>query len=243
MIQKISVNGKNITLIGTAHISHKSKQQVRETILNEKPEIVAIELDRDRFLGMTQKNKREIKFSDIFRSKKPFLFMVQYFLAKSQKKIAKNYNIDAGEEMLEAIKCAKEINAQILLADRDIYITLNKLMKNLTFKDKFKILFPGRKLKKELGNNFINKLLKEVETDKENSEIINKIMDMFTENYPKLKKILIDERDQYIAYQLQNAPGQNIVAVVGAGHTQGIIKNLENKNIDIKTILSSKKVI
>jgi pheromone shutdown protein TraB len=141
--------------------------------------------------------------------------------------------------MFSAITSAKEINAKIALIDRDINVTLLKLTKNLTFKEKFKILFSGFFVpKKDLKKINIDSILKEVEEGKENSDMIEQILQIFTEQHKKLKEILIDQRDQYMAYQLQNMPGENIVVVVGAGHVNGIINNLNNKEIDIKKILT-----
>jgi pheromone shutdown protein TraB len=122
--------------------------------------------------------------------------------------------------------------------DRDINITLSKLLKRLTFKEKMNLLFGGLFIpKKELKKIDINKLMSEVETEEEKSEIIEEIMKLFTKRHKKLKEILVDERDEFIAYNLQKIPEENIVVVVGAGHLDGIINNL-NKEIDIKKILT-----
>lgn len=240
MIKEIIFNEKKITFVGTAHISKTNALQVNEIILNQRPDIVCVELDRDRFYSLINKDKiKKPKITAIFKSKKPSVFLLSYILSGIQRKIGKKYNIDPGEEMLSAITSAKEVNAKIALIDRDINITLLKLTKNLTFKEKFKILFSGFFVpKKELKKINVDSLLKEVEEGKENSDMIEQILQIFTEQHKKLKEILIDQRDQYMAYQLQNMPGENIVVVVGAGHVNGIINNLNNKEIDIKKILT-----
>lgn len=240
MIKEIIFNEKKITFVGTAHISKTNALQVNEIILNQRPDVVCVELDRDRFYSLINKDKiKKPKITAIFKSKKPSVFLLSYILSGIQRKIGKKYNIDPGEEMLSAITSAKEVNAKIALIDRDINITLLKLTKNLTFKEKFKILFSGFYVpKKDLKKINVDSLLKEVEEGKENSDMIEQILQIFTEQHKKLKDILIDQRDQYMAYQLQNMPGENIVVVVGAGHVNGIINNLNNKEINIKKILT-----
>ncbi len=243
MIKTVFYEEKKITILGTAHISKKNKEQVKDVILSEKPDVVAVELDKQRFYSMMNKKKRETKFTDILRSKKPFLFLTYYVLSKFQKKIAYKFNITPGEEMLQAVHSAREVNSKILLADRDAQLTLQKLLKCLSFLEKIKIFLSGFSMKKEIGDFSIESLLEEVEK-KEESKQVNKIMNVFMKKHKKLKRILIDERDQFIAYQLQlvlkDENVNNIVLVVGAGHVQGIINNLDNKNIDIKKIVSFK---
>jgi len=239
MIKTIEKDGKKIVLIGTAHISKKSKEQVKEVIEAEKPEIVAIELDRNRFLGLMNKDKVKPKLSQIFKTKKPFLFLLQFILSKYQKKIASDFNISPGEEMIQAVESAKMVGAKILLADRNINITLERLMKKLTFKDKLKLLF-GRMSKEDAKKVNINNLLKGVEESEETSEEVDKVIQLLMEKQKKLKEVLVDERDQYIAYQLQMVEANCIVVVVGAGHVNGIASNLDNKEIDIKKLVSVK---
>jgi len=244
MLKIIEKNNKKIIIIGTAHISSKSRDQVKEIIENERPDIVAIELDAARFYSMMSGKKNTAKLSDAFKTRKPFLFLLQYFLSKYQKKIAADFNIEPGEEMKQAAISAKLINAKLLLADRDVTITLEKLYNVLTFKEKLRLLNTGFKMRKELGDDIsVQKILSEAEAD--DSMFITKIMDILEKRHKKLKQVLIDQRDEFIAYNIQQILKdeniKTIVLVVGAGHTNGIIKNLDNENIDLKEILSTKK--
>ena len=243
MIETILYENKKIIIIGTAHISKKSQLLVKETIDKEKPDVVGVELDRNRFNSIMNKEyKREIKFKDIFRSRKPGLFLVYYTLHKFQKKIASQFNTNPGDEMVQGIISAHENNSKLILLDRDAEFTLQKLLKNLTFKDKWRLLFGGFSIKKELGEDFdVNALLKSVEDDK-NKEKIDKILNIFMKKHPKLKKIMIDERDQFMAYGirkiLENPEINNIVVVVGAGHLKGLSKEIFNNKINVKKLLS-----
>jgi len=240
MIKEIDLNNKHITIVGTAHVSSKNALQVREIILEKKPTAVCVELDFNRLQGLLNPDKKEkkIKFRQIFKSKNKSVFLLNYILGGIQKDIAKKFNITPGEEMLSAIKAAKEIEAKVYLVDRDINITLQKLLKRLSFGEKLKLVFGGLFIpKKELEKINIDKLMSEVETEEEKSEIIEEIMKIFSKRHKKFKEILIDERDQFIAYNLQKIPEENIVVVVGAGHLEGIIENI-NKEIDLKKILT-----
>jgi len=240
MIREVILNEKRITFVGTAHISKENALQVKEIIETKKPDVVCIELDKQRLYSLLNKDKiKKPKITAVFRSKKPSVFLLSYVLSGIQGKLAKKYNVNAGDEMLSAIESAKKVNSKIALIDRDINITLLKLIKNLTFKEKFKVLFSGFYVpKKDLRNINIDRLLKDVEEGKENSDMIEYILQIFTKQHKKLKEILIDQRDQFMAYQLQNIPGEEIVVVVGAGHVNGIIANLNNNNIDLKKILT-----
>jgi pheromone shutdown-related protein TraB len=245
MINTIFYKNKKITIIGTAHISKKSKEKVKEIIDIEKPDVVGVELDRNRFRSIMNKDyKREIKFSHIFKARKPVLFLVYYVLHKFQKKIALRFDTTPGEEMVQGIISAQENNSKLLLLDRDSEFTLNKLIKNLTLRDKLRLLFGGFSVKKELGKDFdINTLLKSVE-DEENNKKVNQILEIFMKRHKTLKKVLIDERDQFMAYGIRKILEQeeinSMVVVVGAGHMEGLSKEIFNDNIDVKKLLNIK---
>lgn len=245
MITKISYENKNLIIIGTAHISIKSKEIIKKTIDLEKPDVVGIELDIKRFKSILNKDyEKDIKFSNIFKTRKPILFIVYYFLQKFQKKIAKRFKTKPGAEMIQGIISAKDNNSKLLLLDRDSEFTINKILKNLTFREKLKILFGGFSLKKELGKDFdIDTILKSVDDEKEFNKI-DRILNIFMKKHKKLKKILIDERDQFMAYNIRETlkrPEINsMVVVVGAGHVKGMLKEIYNENINIKKLLSYK---
>ncbi len=245
MINTIFYKNKKITLIGTAHISKKSQEKVKMVIDSEKPDIVGIELDRHRFHSIMNKNyKREIKFKDVFKARRPGLFIVYYFLHKFQKKIASQFNTNPGDEMVQGIISAKENNAKLVLLDRDAEFTLEKLLKNLTFRDKLRLFFSGFSTRKELGKDFdVNTLLKSVD-DEKSFEKLDKLLDIFMKRHKTLKRIMIDERDQFMAYGirkvLEDPEINSIVVVVGAGHLKGLLKEIYNENIDVKKLLSYK---
>ena len=172
MIKEIDLNNRHITIIGTAHVSSKSAEFVRKTILEKKPTAVCVELDFNRLQALLEPNKEEKKpkFSYIFKARHKSVFLLSYILSGLQGRIAKKYNVSPGEEMTAAVNSAKEINAKIYLVDRDINITLQKLLKRLSIWEKWKLVFGGLFIpKKEIEKIDINKLMSEVESEEERS--------------------------------------------------------------------------
>jgi pheromone shutdown-related protein TraB len=209
---------KTVTLVGTAHVSRESAQQVRETIQQEKPDTVCVELCASRYQSIRQKERwQQTDIVKVIREKKSFLLLSNLLLASFQKRIAKQFDINPGAEMIEAIQTAEEIGAQIHLADRDIRTTLSRTWHSMGLWSKIKLLF---QLVMSLGEV---KDIKEEDIEKMKQEdVLESLLAEVGRSLPALKSILIDERDQYLAEKIKAAPGQKIVAVVGAGHVQGI---------------------
>jgi pheromone shutdown-related protein TraB len=209
---------KTVTLVGTAHVSRESAQQVRETIQREKPDTVCVELCASRYQSIRQKERwQQTDIVKVIREKKSFLLLSNLLLASFQKRIAKQFDINPGAEMIEAIQTAEEIGAQIHLADRDIRTTLSRTWHSMGLWSKIKLLF---QLVMSLGEV---KDIKEEDIEKMKQEdVLESLLAEVGRSLPALKSILIDERDQYLAEKIKAAPGQKIVAVVGAGHVQGI---------------------
>lgn len=105
-----------ITLIGVAHVFDIS-DRVRKEIKRRHPDIVAVELDRQRYEGL--------KSGDRDSSDLPLMYRAMSFI---QKKIADKYGVSVGDEMLTATETAEEIGAGIALIDIPSSIALNKLM-------------------------------------------------------------------------------------------------------------------
>jgi pheromone shutdown-related protein TraB len=239
MIKTVLLDNKEIIVVGTAHVSKKSVEEVKEIILKEEPDVVGVELDRNRLMGLLNKKPREIKLKDVLKTKDVFYNLIVYFLSKYQKKIGTKLNTSPGEEMLAAINSAKEVNAKILLLDRDIQITLKKLFKNIGFFSVVKMFFKRSFKSKNIN---INKLLEDIEKGTINEETISEIMSFLSKNFKTVKRILIDERDEYMVYNIRKIDFNKMVVVVGAGHVEGIIKNINNNNIDIRELLTIKKL-
>jgi pheromone shutdown-related protein TraB len=222
---------KQITLVGTAHVSRQSVQQVRQIVQENKPDTVCVELCQSRYQSIRQKERwQETDIIKVIREKKSFLLLSNLLLASFQKRIAKKFDIKPGAEMITAIETAEEVGAEIYLADRDIRTTLARTWRALGLWSKIKLMF---QLILSLGEV---EDIKEEDIEKmKQQDVLESLLAEVGKSLPILKDILIDERDRYLADKIRNAPGQKIVAVVGAGHVQGI-KKYWNTDIDIRAL-------
>ena len=223
---------KNLTVIGTSHIAKQSLKEVESTFIKQNPDIIALELDQKRFLALTTKRTKKIKLKDIKKiGLKGLLFNI--IGAWIEQKLGKLVGVKPGSEMLQAIGLAKKYRKNIALIDQDIEITLKKISSSLTWKEKLNfiidilkgIFFKKSELKK-LG-------IKKIDLTKVPSKrIVKKIIKEVKKRYPTLYRVLIEERNQIMAsnlYELMsNNPDKKIIAIVGAGHEEEIIKIIKN---------------
>src|SRR6056297_842330 len=230
-VYRIDYQGKELILLGTAHVSKQSAQQVRELIEEEKPDTVCVELDKGRYDSVVNKNKWEkMDIIKIIKSKQAAFLLVNLALSSYQKRIAEQFGINAGAEMIEGINAAKDNDAKLVLADRDIKTTFLRIWRGMKFWGKMKLLVMI------IASIFSKEEISEEELEKMKSEdMLTATLSELSESFPELKKSLIDERDQYLAHKIKQAPGQKILAVLGAGHIPGIKQEIE-KEQDIAKI-------
>ncbi|MDD2352615.1 MAG: TraB/GumN family protein [Candidatus Caldatribacteriota bacterium] len=230
-IHHISLEGKDIYLIGTAHVSKTSADTVKEFIEEEKPDSVCVELCPSRFQSITNPDKwKEMDIITIIKQKKALLLLVNLILSAFQKRLARQLGIRPGQEMIQAIQSAKDNNINLVLADRDIQVTFTRIWKKLSLFGKLRLFFML------LLSIFNQEEISEEEIEKLKSEdmLTAALQDLAT-SFPRLKNTLIDERDQYLAEKIKNSPGSKIIAVVGAGHVPGIKKEIYNDH-DLKKL-------
>jgi len=231
MIHHLEHNGKKILLIGTAHVSKESTELVKETIRDEKPDTVCVELCESRFQSIRQKDKwRDMNIIKVIKEKKTFLLLSNLLLASFQKRIAEKLDIKPGAEMIAAIESADVTGAAIHLADRDIRVTLSRTWRVMGLWDKLKVIF---QLMLSLGS--VDEVTEEEVEKMKQEDMLESLLSEVEKSLPVLRNILIDERDQYLAQKIKNAPGDNIVAVVGAGHVPGM-KQYWEKPIDMDSL-------
>ncbi|OYT42556.1 MAG: conjugal transfer protein TraB [Candidatus Altiarchaeales archaeon ex4484_43] len=225
-VTKISRDGKEIFLIGTAHVSRESVDLVREVIEEENPDIVAVELDKQRYDSLLNKKKwDETEIHKVIRTGRIYLFLLQLLLTNFQRKIGDELGVKPGSEMLKAIELAREEDIKIALVDRDIRITLKRAFKKMSLREKFKLFlgfFSGILEEEEINEEILERL--------KDKDIVTEMVEELSREVPSIKGVLIDERDRYIANRIINLEGEKIVAVVGAGHVDGIKKFIESKN-------------
>ncbi len=213
----------DIVIIGTAHVSKKSIEEVIKAIEEIQPDIVAVELCPARYRALTgQGDENEIKISELLSGSKLYLFLVQMFLAYIQKKIGNEMGVKPGSEMLAAIETAKITGAKVALVDRDIGITTQRFWSAMGFFEKVKLMSSLMPAAFGWGDEEID-----VETITQ-GDIVSEMISEFRKISPKAANVLIDERDAYIARNLvQLSKEGRVLAVIGAGHRAGIAKYLD----------------
>lgn len=231
MIHRLDFENKEIILLGTAHVSKESAQLVKDVIEEEKPETVSVELCESRYQAIRQKEMwQDTDIVKVIREKKTFLLLANLLLASFQKRIAKKLNIKPGQEMIQAIETGETVGAKIHLADRDIRITLSRTWRTMGLWSKLKLFF---QLILSIGE--VDEISEEDIEKIKQEDVLETLLADVGKSLPVVKDILIDERDRYLAYKIRTAPGNKIVAVVGAGHVPGI-KKYWNADVDIKTL-------
>lgn len=219
----LELNNRKITLIGTAHVSAESISEVENVISDVKPDCVAIELDEKRYESITNPDKyRELDIIKVLKRKEGFLLLANIVMASFQKRMGKNAGVKPGEEMVAAINKAKELNIPTALVDRPIQITFRRAWKKTSAYGKTQLL--SALLASGFSKDEISS--EEIENLKQSSEM-DSMMKELSEVMPAVKQVLIDERDQYLASHIWKAEGNNIVAVLGAGHLPGVEAHLK----------------
>lgn len=224
-VTKISLDGREIFLVGTAHVSKESVDLVRDVIERENPDIVAVELDEQRYDSLLNKKKwDETEIHKVIRTGKTYLFLMQLLLTNFQRKIGDKFGIKPGSEMLKAIEVAREKDSKIALVDRDVRVTLKRAFNRMSLREKFRLLFgffSGVFEDEEISEEILEKL--------KDKDIMTEMMEELSREIPSIKDVLIDERDRYIANKIIGLEGKRVVAVVGAGHVEGIKRIIESR--------------
>jgi len=229
-MERIKVDGKEILLLGTAHISRKSVNEVRQAIKEFKPDVVGIELDQQRFEQLRSKKKwDEKKISHVIQEGKSQLFLLNLFLSSLQRRLGKIVKAKPGAEMIAAYKIAEKQKIPVALLDRDVRITMKRALNKMSFIEKIKLL--SALAIGLLGSEKTLSLTKEkIEAMKER-DVMTEAMNELAREAPSIKEVLVDERDLFIANSLMRLPFKKILAVVGAGHVEGIKQHVMQKNI------------
>ncbi|MFH1054406.1 MAG: TraB/GumN family protein [Candidatus Woesearchaeota archaeon] len=212
---------KNMILIGTSHIAKESLDTVKSTINRENPDIIALELDKSRFYSLMEEEERHVRIRDIFKiGLKGWVFAL--IGAWAEKKLGNMVGVSPGSEMILAAKLAKKKRKKIALIDQNIKITLKRLSKKITWKEKWRFLIDIVKAivfrKKEIDFDL---------TKVPSKKVIDKLIGKVKKRYPNIYLVLIKERNHYMARKLKELMDKNeekkIVALVGAGHEEEII--------------------
>jgi pheromone shutdown-related protein TraB len=230
-ITRLDYHGKEIILIATAHVSKESVLLVKQVIEDEKPDSVCIELDEGRYQNI--QNPKAWENTDIvkvIKSNRVGFLLVNLALGSYQKKIAKQLGTAVGGEMIQGIESAKQIEANLVLADRDIQTTFLRIWRKLGLWEKAKLIVSlifSFDDDKKVSEQDLKELMQ--------SDMLESVMSGIKKQFPKIGEILISERDQFLASKIKNAPGPKVVAVLGGAHVPGIKEEIF-KEQDIEAI-------
>lgn len=216
----------NITLLGTAHVSKESVKEVEELILKKKPKYICIELDKQRYDNLV--NDEQWKNTDIVSVIKNKQFpglVMQVIIASVQKKFSLTTNSEPAGEFKKAIELAKQTNAEIILIDRNIKITLNRIWRKLTLFNKVDIItsFIFGSDDTELTENSIQDIMKD--------DVMELAFSSFKEKLPIIHKVLVEERDEYMANNiLELTTKEEVVVIIGKAHLNGIFNKVKSNS-------------
>lgn len=232
-VHTLEVDGREFVIVGTAHISRESADLVREVIERERPDCVCIELDAQRFAALSHKQRFDsLDLKQVIRSRQLAPLLANLVLAAYQKKLGGKLGVTPGSELLEAARAAEELGIPVRLCDRDVRVTLRRAWASMGFFKKNALLAVL------LESLFDRSELDEAELRRLRSQdVLSELMKELGDAMPEVKRVLIDERDAFLAERMRQAPGRRIVAVVGAGHVEGILEALRNpRAVDLRAI-------
>lgn len=232
-VQVIAQDGREILLVGTAHVSRESAELVRALILRERPDRVCIELDAQRYEALTQRRRwEELDLREVTRKRQLAPLLANLVLAAYQKKLGGALGVLPGSELVEAAQVAESLGIPVVLCDRDVRVTLRRVWASLSLWKKSLLIgtLAGALLDRpELDEDTLRRL--------RDQDVLSELMRELGEALPGAKTALIDERDAYLARKIQDAGGQRVVAVVGAGHVAGIRRALEQRRpVDLEAL-------
>ncbi len=222
-VTRLRLGDREITLVGTAHVSRESVEEVRGLILAERPDRVCVELDESRHRSLTEGERwRNLDLVQVLRQGKGFLLAAQMALAAFQRRLGLDLGVRPGEEMIAAMAAADAAGIPYSLCDRDIQVTLKRAWGGTGFWGKNKMiatLLASVFTREKLDHHEIERL--------KDKSALQGMLEELAAFLPSVKTVLIDERDEYLASRVYSAPGSRVLAVVGAGHVPGMSRRLE----------------
>lgn len=221
-VTRLQLGDAELLLVGTAHISQESVETVRRVIADEEPDVVAVELDAERYKSMrSEVNWEDLDLLQIIRNKQLTFLLARLALASFQKRMGGFTGVKPGAELQAAIEAAEKSEYQVELIDRNIRTTLLRAWRGTPWWRRAELIAA-------LGLGVFQKSEVDEEQLAEMREMANlsMILDELGEEMPDVKQVLVDERDAFMAYRLANIEAKKIVAVVGAAHKPGILRQI-----------------
>ena len=224
-IHRVKIDGREFVLVGTAHISQDSVETVKSVIHDEDPDSVCIELDEQRHRTLRNpKHWESLNLIQVLKKGQAPFLLANLALSSFQKRMGLQTGVKPGAELAMAADTAEELGKDIQLVDREIRTTLLRAWRKAGFWRKMNLLSTL------LVSMFDNQKLDEEELAKlRQTDTLSAMLDEMSEVLPNVKTVLVDERDSYMAHYIKQAPGDKIVAIVGAAHMPGILKKLDRE--------------
>ena len=221
----------NLRILGTAHVATASVEAVRHHIAEYQPDIVAVELCKSRHDALTSDRRLDKEgLLKVVKEGKAPLVLIQSLLAAEQRKLGLDEGQQPGAELIAAVEEAKAAGLEVALVDRDIQVTLRRAWKNMRFIEKYRVL-------KSLLGQEDEEEVPDVNTLLDDSDLLSSLMEELRGFSPGAGKVLIDERDEYLATKISALNSdKKVLAVVGAGHLTGIKEYLVENKCDINRI-------
>lgn len=226
----VELGGTRFTLLGTAHVSRASAEEVERQVASGRYDAVAIELDPGRYAAITKPDRwAEMDLFQVFRQGKAGMMMANLALSAFQQRLADQFGIEPGQEMRVAISAAEQAGLPLLLIDRDIGLTLKRVNRSVSWWRRLMImsgLAVGVFTREEISEEEIERL--------KEGDLLEATFTEFAETSQDLYEPLIAERDRYMAARLEEetrADGgpryREVLVVIGAGHLSGLARHLE----------------
>lgn len=232
-VYRLQENGREIVLVGTAHISQASADLVRKIIAEEQPDAVCVELCQTRYRTLLDPEAwKNTDIVQVIRQKRTFVLFLNFVLSSIQRRMAKDMKVVPGLEMKAAMEAAQEQGAELVTIDREVRTTLQRVWRLMGFWTRMKLF---NQLVLSLFEEEDEVTSEQIEALKEKGALEMLLQEM-GEQLPGVKQHLIDERDLYMVEKLRRAPGQKLVAVVGAGHVPGMRAHWNDPEIDLEKL-------
>ena len=224
MKENLEINGKNITIVGTAHISQESRDEVRDTIETVRPDLVAVELDQSRFDSLSDDSGwKDLEISEAIRDGKGNLLLLNLILSIYQRKLGLEEGMKPGAELMAAVDRAEEMDIEYALVDQDINKTLNRAISSLSILDKLRLV----------ASMILPSDEEEMDIDSlKDGDMIGTLIQELEDEFPELKKVFLNERNTFMAEKILEKEFDSAVVVVGAAHVEGLKEELKKEKRD-----------
>ena len=239
-MQIVESNGRTFLLVGTAHISQESADLVRQVISREQPDCVCVELDTQRFTALSEGTRWDgLDLKEVIRKRQLSALLANLILASYQKRLGGQLGVTPGTELLEATKVADEHEIPVALCDRAVRVTMLRAWRSTSFVRKFWLL------SMLISSMFDSTRVSEDDLrDIRKKDVLTELLNELGAMFPALHKVLIDERDLYMAEKMRQCEGDRVVGVVGAAHVSGIVQALERLSpVDLRELDSVPKTL